>query len=125
MAKILIVDDDKDLLEMVAVLLRSEGHEVVPVSDGFEAIERIESVEPFDLMLLDLRMAPVDGIEVLETARRERPPLDVIVISAYLDDETLRRITELGVVDHVCKPFSLEDILGPIREVFSRHTWGG
>jgi len=110
---------------MVAVLLRSEGHDVVPVSDGFVAIEKIESVDEFDMMLLDLRMAPIDGIEVLECARRERPTMDVIVISAYLDDETLRRINELGVVDHVSKPFSLEDILGPMREVFSRRTWGG
>jgi CheY-like chemotaxis protein len=125
MPKILIVDDDQDLLDMVGVLLRSEGHEVTGVTSGFEAIEYIQSIQPLDLMLLDLRMAPVDGMEVLEVARKERPTMDVIVISAYLDDATVQRITELGCAGHVSKPFSLEEILMPIQDIFARRTWGG
>ena len=125
MARILLVDDEPDLLQTVGVLLRSEGHSVTAVRDGLEAIKRLQSVEQFDLLLTDLRMAPVDGLELIETANKERPNMDIIVVSAYLDDEMVGQVMALGATAYIDKPFSLEDILGPVREVLLRRTRSG
>ncbi len=116
MARILIIDDEKDILETLGVLLKSEGHEIIAVHEGLEAIKRLESLEHFDVMVTDLRMTPVDGLELIALARRERPKMGVVIVSAYLDDDTIRRAADLGCTACVRKPFTLEDILDPIRE---------
>jgi len=125
MARILLVDDEPDLLITVGVLLKSEGHVVTPVKDGLTAMNRLRSTENYDIMLTDIRMAPVDGLELIAMASNERPSMDILVISAYLDDETLGRAMGLGAVGYVDKPFSLEDVLGPVREVVLRRTKAG
>ena len=125
MARILLVDDEPDLLQTLGVLLKTEGHTVVAVRDGYEAMKHLQSVEPFDMMVTDLRMAPVDGLELIEMANRDRPAMDIVVVSAYLSDEMVGRVMALGAAAYVDKPFSLEDIMGAIREVLVRKTRSG
>jgi len=116
MARVLIVDDETDVLETLSVLLRSEGHEVVAVSEGLEAMKKVRSMEHFDLLVSDIRMAPIDGLELLEYARKDRPALAIVVISAYLDDEVIRRAEELGCSQFIRKPFKLEDVIFAIHK---------
>jgi len=125
MARILLVDDEPDLLTTVGILLKSEGHEVTPVKDGLAAIKRLRSKDDFDLMMTDIRMAPMDGLDLIAMASHERPAMDIIVLSAYLDDETLGRAMGLGAAAYVDKPFSMEDVLHPVREVLLRRTHRG
>ena len=125
MARILLVDDEGDLLETVGVLLKHEGHELIRTCDGAEALEYLRGLEPIDLLVTDIRMAPINGLQLIEIAHRERPHLHIIVVSAYLDDDTIRRAVELGCSAYIKKPFILRDILDPIREVLAKMTKGG
>ncbi len=120
MAHIVIVDDEEDLLTTVGVLLKHEGHQVTAYSSGLEAIELLESLAEIDLLVTDLRMVPVTGKEVVEVARKERPDLDIVVLSAYADPETYRVLMEMGCAACVRKPFGLADILDPIRECLAK-----
>lgn len=121
MARILIVDDEVDVLETLSVLLKSEGHEVVAVSDGFEAMKRVQSLERFDLLVSDIRMAPIDGMELLEAAKKDRPTLGLVVVSAYLDEDTIRRAEELGCTHYIRKPFKLDDVVFAIHKVLGEN----
>jgi len=125
MARILLVDDEGDLLETVGVLLKHEGHELIRTCDGAEALEYIRGLEPIDLLVTDIRMAPVNGLQLMEIAHRERPHLHIIVVSSYLDDETIQKAVDMGCSAYIKKPFMLRDILDPIREVLANMTKGG
>ena len=72
MARILVVDDEPRILSLLHSLLKSKGYEVIPEHDGAAAIERIRK-EPLDLVLSDIRMSPVDGMQVFRFARSEQP----------------------------------------------------
>jgi len=125
MARIMLVDDEPDLLKTLGVLLSAEGHEVIALEDGLKAVKRLHSPEEIDLLLTDIRMSPVDGLQLIAVAHNERPTMDIIVVSAYLDDDTVRRATDLGAAACVDKPFSVKDILDPVREMLLRRTQFG
>ena len=70
MAKILLVDDEDSVLKTIGMLFRSEGHEVTPIREGAKAAELVKSPEKFDLLITDIRMAPVDGMQLIKLARQ-------------------------------------------------------
>ena len=122
MAKIMIVDDEPDVRNMLESVLRSEGHQVLPVGDGLEAMKILRGLEEVDIMVTDLHMVPVDGLEIIETGHAERPGMDIIVLSAFINDDTFQKLVELGVSGFVDKPFTLEDLFVPIREILIRRS---
>ena len=79
---ILVVDDNRSVLDALVLLLEREGYRVTGCSDGQSAIDRIAS-ERFDLVLTDLRMEPVDGMQVVRAARGASPPIETMVFTAY------------------------------------------
>lgn len=115
-AKILIADDDKDTLDAVAAFLRDSGFEVFTASDGQEALRQVEVQFP-DLMLLDLRMPGLGGTDVLAELRTHprSHPLPVLVLTGSFSLEESLKVTALGAVDYITKPFSNADLLGRIR----------
>lgn len=124
MARILIVDDEQDLLDTLTPLLRSQGHEVVPVSEPPQALELLRGEPAFDLLVTDLRMAPVDGLKLMAFAARKCPRMDVLVLSAYLDQETLQKVRGLGCSACVRKPFEIADLLDTIQSVLAKRESG-
>ncbi|MEA2014409.1 MAG: response regulator, partial [Thermodesulfobacteriota bacterium] len=104
MARILVVDDEEIILQMLCVLLSGEKHEVIPVKDGETAIALIRSDELFDLLITDLRMSPVDGMEVLAAAKESRPSMPGIVVSAYYSEKNFQKTKALGCSIFVKKP---------------------
>lgn len=109
----LVVDDAADLRLVLRLALEGEGWQVVEAADGAEAVEQLEtSAEPFDLMLLDLRMPVLDGRGVLEWMAvhgwRGRPR--VVVLSAWADRETARELSAQGV-RWLGKPFDTAELL--------------
>jgi two-component system response regulator PilR (NtrC family) len=122
MARVLVIDDEMIILEMLRVLLASDGHEVVAISDGNKALDLLSDDEPFDLVITDLRMAPVNGVEILEKAHTARPQLPSIVVSAYFSDENVAKVEALGCRSFVKKPFGIDDILAAIREALGAET---
>lgn len=116
MARVLVIDDEMIILEMLRVLLASDGHEVIAISDGRKALELLAEGESFDLVITDLRMAPINGVEILEKAHTVRPELPSIVVSAYFSEENVAKVEALGCCSFVKKPFGIDDILAAIHE---------
>lgn len=110
MAKILLVDDEASILSVLSVLLKAEGYEVVPVDNGEKAMDLIKST-PFDLMISDIKMSPVDGITLLKTAREHRPTMSVLMITGYGSIETAVESLKFGAFDYVTKPFKVDELL--------------
>ena len=106
MAKILVADDERALLDLMERALGKRGHEVETYMDGDSAVEAIES-DDFDLVLTDLRMPGKTGIEVLAAAKKRRATLPVIIVSGALENEDRARAEALGVYMVLHKPVDL------------------
>ena len=109
-ATILIVDDEESIRRSVADILADEGYEPSAAGDGSEALRQIEGLPP-DLVLLDIAMPGLDGIEVLERLRQGWPELPVIMMSGHGTIETAVRATKLGAYDFLEKPLSYDKLL--------------
>jgi two-component system response regulator HydG len=105
----LVVEDDPEMLAMVCEHLEAEGYGAVGAGRGADAITRLRSAE-FDVVLTDLKMPDVDGMEVLRVARESRPDVPVILVTAFGTIETAIQAIRQGAYDYVTKPFALEEI---------------
>jgi DNA-binding response OmpR family regulator len=112
---ILIVDDEPEILEMVSLLLDSEGYRALTALSGAEALALLAR-EPVDLMLLDIMMPELDGLELLERLRADpsRASLRVVMLTAKNDLDALVRSLAAGADGFVAKPFDLDALLGLI-----------
>ena len=110
MARILLVDDEPSILNVLSTLMKSEGHESIAVRGGEKAQEILLS-EYFDLMISDIRMSPLDGMQLLKIAHRERPQMAVIMLTAYGSVETAVQAMKEGAFDYVTKPFKVDELL--------------
>jgi len=106
-ATVLGVDDDDTVQETLRRFLDSKGYDVHTADNGEEALEALERVAP-DVMLLDIRMPGMDGLEVLQRVEEEGLEVGVIMISGQADEETARRTLEQGAADYITKPFDLD-----------------
>lgn len=118
--RVLVVDDNRAAADALARVLTKGGDHVEAVYDGATAIERMASSPP-DLVLTDLRMEPVDGMAVLEAARNQRPPVDVIVFTAYGDVDVAVRAMRLGARDFLTKPVTVDQVTRRLEQVRAEH----
>ncbi len=118
MAKIMVVDDDYDIVKLVSKLLRTEGHEVIPAYGGKEALQKLEAERP-DLITLDIMMPQVDGFDVLQSIRanKEFSGIPVIIVSVRKDETDVVKGLELGANDYFTKPYNRVILLAKIRSV--------
>ena len=107
--KLLIVDDDIDLLSILGDIFKKENHAVSLCSDGLEAIQRCQS-DFFDLVITDIMLPGASGIDILREAKRNRPETMVILITGYASLETAINAIREGAYDYITKPFKLEQI---------------
>jgi two-component system response regulator PilR (NtrC family) len=118
-ARILVVDDERSMREMLGILLRREGHDVVVADNGRRAIECLNQ-KPFDLVVSDARMPDIDGLEVLRHARSINPSVIAIMITAFGSPDLIKGVEQLGVTDYVEKPFNTEVLKFRIRKELDR-----
>lgn len=111
MARILVVDDEQHMVQLLdRFFTRRKNYEVVTAGDGSEALARIEE-GPFDVVITDIRMEPMDGLELLKRVKALRPATEVIVMTAYSDVETAVQAMQDGAADYRTKPLSdLQDM---------------
>ena len=109
MARILIVDDQEMMRDSLAATLAREGHEIVAAHDGPIAITRLSSTK-FDLMITDLKMPKMTGIELLQEAKRLRPEMPVVLMTAFATVNTAVEAMKLGAYDYIQKPFDGDEI---------------
>ena len=122
MSKILIIEDEPDIQELLAVYLRDAGYAVVTAGDGVEALEKFRK-ERFDLVLLDLMLPKMDGFDVCERIRRESH-LPILMLTALEGEQDQLRGFRMEIDDYVTKPFSMPILLQKIRAIL-RRTAGG
>ena len=114
MARVLIVDDDPDILSLVQLQLRHSGYETRGASSGPDALALIEDEGPPDLAILDIRMPGMNGYELLEEIRRKGlTDMPVIFLTARAQREDLTTGIALGAV-YLTKPYAVADLLGEI-----------
>lgn len=119
-ARILVVDDEPPIVDMLAYNLERANFEVVVARDGEEALAKARQEQP-DLIILDLMLPRLDGLEVCRALRRER---DVPIIMLTARDSEVDRVVglELGADDYVVKPFSVRELMARVKSVLRRAT---
>ena len=117
-AKVLVVDDEVDLLFTIALSLELAGYRVVKASSGEEALE-VAAAESPDAIVLDLRLPDIDGWEVIRRlgVAGSFPRIPVVLLSAQVDAATADRAVDLGVHAHLAKPFSASELTGVLAEL--------
>ena len=115
---ILIVDDEPSILQSLSGLLSDEGFDVLTASNGYEALKVIDSESP-DLVLLDIWMPGIDGIETLKEIKKDNPFIPVIIITGHGTIETAVKATKLGAFDLLEKPLSIDKIIVTINNALN------
>ena len=119
MARVLIVDDEETVMETLRILVECDGHEVIGVTEGAKAIDIIRNDPMLDLVLTDLRMSPVSGMDVMREAKKIKPDLRIIVISAFCDTQTIGEAQGLGCTTYLKKPFNITQVQEAIKSALS------
>lgn len=121
MRNILLCDDEQKLSRMLATALESAGYSVQCAATGQEALNR-SAARPPDVVITDLRLPDMDGLQVLKKVRAGQNPPDVIVITAFATTETAVEAMRLGAYDYLIKPFSIDELRIKIARLFSRRA---
>ena len=114
MEKILIVDDERSMRDVLSIMLKRAGYDVTVVSDGDEAIARIDK-ELFDLVITDLNMPKASGLDVLKAVKETSPDSVVLIITAFASTESAVEAMKLGAYDYLPKPFQVDEVQLKIR----------
>src|SRR5436189_1631721 len=117
--RVLVVDDERSMRELLAIMLKQAGHEVTVADGGDAAIQALKS-DTFDLVITDLRMRRVYGLAVLRAAQEHSPPTVVLVVPAFASTETAVEAMKLGAYDYLTKPFKLDEIKLTIANALER-----
>jgi len=115
---ILIVDDEPTILQSLGGLLSDEGFEITTAANGYEALKIVDTASP-DLVLLDIWMPGIDGIETLKEIKKENPHIQVIIISGHGTIETAVKATKLGAFDLIEKPLSIDKVIVAINNALN------
>jgi len=118
-ARILVVDDEKSMRDLLSITLAKEGYDVLTAAGGEPAIEALHR-ESVDAVITDLRMPKVDGLQVLRVAKEISPDMAVIVITAVASTETAVEAMKLGAYDYITKPFKLDEVNLIVRNALER-----
>lgn len=121
MPKILIIEDEAAIRRVLTKILSEENdnYQVEDVEDGFQGLEKIKN-EDYDLVLCDIKMPKMDGVEVLEAIKKMKPEIPVVMISGHGDLETAVNTMRLGAFDYISKPPDLNRLLNTVRNALDR-----
>jgi two-component system response regulator PilR (NtrC family) len=119
MEKILIVDDEPSMRDLLSILLTRAGYQVTTVADGEEAIGHIGK-EIFDLVITDLKMPKMEGLDVLKAVKKSNPETVVLVVTAFASTETAVEAMKCGAYDYITKPFQIDEVQLIIRNALER-----
>ena len=111
MPKILLVDDEESMREFLEILLRKEGYDVICANGGLDAVAKLnDPINDFDVVITDLKMPRVGGMEVLERVKQVNAETEVVVMTAYSTTESAIEAMKKGAYDYISKPFKVEEI---------------
>lgn len=116
----LVVDDEKLVCESCSSILAERGYDVATSMSARDGLRRVGK-ERFDLLLADLRMPDIDGIELIEQVRAKAPEIAVIVITGYPSVDTAVRATQLGALEYIAKPFTPDELMSGIASALAKY----
>ncbi|MDI7247987.1 MAG: sigma-54 dependent transcriptional regulator [Bacillota bacterium] len=117
---VLVVDDEEKMCEFLQLVLGQDGHRVVLASSGERALEEIRSEDDIDVIVTDLMMPGIGGMEVLEEARRSLPDTPVVVITGYSTVQNAVEAMKAGAFDYLPKPFKVDEVRLVVRKALER-----
>ena len=120
MAKILVCDDDKEIVEAIEIYLTQDGHQVLEAYDGIEAVEILKK-ESVDLLIMDIMMPRLDGIRATLKIR-EYSSIPIIILSAKSEDTDKILGLNIGADDYICKPFNPLELVARVKSNLRRYT---
>ena len=118
-ARVLIVDDEKDFVEMFSLRLEGEGERVSTALNGVDALDLLDEI-PIDVVILDIRMPGIDGIETLRQIKALHPLVEVILLTGHGTTETAVEGMRLGAFDYLMKPADFDEINRKLRDALKR-----
>ena len=124
MSKILIVDDEVRILMLIQTLLKGNGYETIAAKTGEEALG-ILAQGGIDVMITDLRMAPMDGLTLIKEVKKTHAKLPVILLTAYASVETAIEAMKCGAFDYLTKPFKVDEMLATVKRAEAAAAEGG
>ncbi|RMG50279.1 MAG: response regulator [Acidobacteria bacterium] len=118
MSRILIVDDEEPVRRVLRIMCKGLGHAVDTAENGLEAMERLKR-QSYDLMITDLKMVPVSGLELVKFVRSTCPQTKIIILTAWSISASEIQAKKLGIRHYFAKPFNRTQIIQAIRELLS------
>lgn len=116
--KILVVDDEEDVREVIKMHLEGENYSILEAEDGGVAIKALRSnMESVAVILCDIRMPKVDGIECIDYLRREAPSIPIVVVTAYPDPELAVDLMKKGIKEYLVKPVEKEKLIQTVKKL--------
>jgi len=118
--KVLVIEDKPEMIQILTeYVLGPQGYVPLAALDGKEGLRMALTEEP-DLVILDLRLPKMSGLQVLQSLKERQYPVPVIVITAYGSEEVVVRALQLGVDDYIAKPFELDEMINAVERVLSK-----
>ncbi len=121
MARLLIVDDDLSIRQFLTIFLRKEGHDVTVAENGLVALEKLQA-NRFDIVLTDIRMPRMGGLDLLDVIKERKIPVQAIVMTAYSTTETALEAMRKGAYDYLVKPFQLDEVHVVVDKCLEKHA---
>ncbi len=118
-SRILLVDDEKDFVEMLTLRLQETGEEVLQAYSGLESLEKLKETE-IDVVILDVKMPGMDGIETLQEIKKNYPLVEVIMLTGHATIEAAVEGMKLGAYDFLIKPANFEDLTTKLNKARER-----
>ncbi|MCF8024391.1 MAG: response regulator [Desulfobacteraceae bacterium] len=119
--RILLVDDEQEFVTTLSERLQMRGFDAEPALDGEQAIESLNSRIP-DVMVLDLRMPGLDGIEVLRRVKKQHPEIEIIILTGHGSDRDEDQARRLGALDYLQKPVGVDTLVQRIKKAYKYKT---
>ena len=117
MAKILIVEDEKPINQLMKQNLVLQGHQVVQAFDGEEALEKLDERADYDLVILDIQLPKMSGFEILDKLKEEKKEIpNIILVSAFAMDADKLKAKEYGIEKYITKPIDINNFLKNVKE---------
>ncbi|MBU4316473.1 MAG: response regulator [Proteobacteria bacterium] len=116
--RILFIDDEVGFVDVVAKRMEKRGMDVTKTNSGAQALQALRKND-FDVVILDLKMEDMDGIEVLKILKRMAPDLEVIMLTGHGSEKAAKEGIQFGAADYLTKPCDFEELMDKIKEVYS------
>ncbi|WP_045216288.1 response regulator [Desulfonatronovibrio magnus] len=120
---ILLVDDEPDFRFSMSLILKGHGFTTVEAGNGIEALEKLAVLEkqecPVDLIITDLRMPEMDGLELLKNLIEQKAKAKLLIITGYGERETIKKLTQMGLSTIINKPFSADILISNVKSLLS------